>query len=120
MGRLEKRLERKAGIAFIEKAQAIRSWKTYPIKKIINYGNQNTTLIRIWNKPINNTLWNEFRYKKLEIMKTLKNIALFILASIALTSCSTDNNTPVTEPTVPSAQAFSNLQLAALNSVSTL
>ena len=50
-------------------------------------------------------------------MNSLKNISFLLLASIALTSCSTDNNIQVTEPTIPSAQAFSNLQTAALNSV---
>ncbi len=50
-------------------------------------------------------------------MKTLKNISLLLFAAIAFTSCSTDNNNQVIEPTIPSAQAFSNLQTAALNSV---
>ena len=50
-------------------------------------------------------------------MKTLKNISLLLFAAIAFTSCSTDNNNQVVEPTIPSAQAFSNLQTAALNCV---
>ncbi len=50
-------------------------------------------------------------------MKSLKNISLLLLASIALTSCSNDDNNQVAEPTIPSAQAFSNLQTTALNSV---
>lgn len=50
-------------------------------------------------------------------MKSLKKISLLLLVSIALTSCSNDDNNPVTGPIVPSAQSFSNLQTAALNSV---
>ena len=49
-------------------------------------------------------------------MKNFKNIGLAFLATLALTSCSNDDNT-VNEPMVPTAQAFSNLQNAALASV---
>ncbi|WP_395061692.1 hypothetical protein [Flavobacterium sp.] len=49
-------------------------------------------------------------------MKTLKNSSLLLLALIALSSCSNEDNT-TNEPIIPSAQAFTNLQTAALNSV---
>ncbi|MEC4004097.1 hypothetical protein OX283_005480 [Flavobacterium sp. SUN052] len=50
------------------------------------------------------------------VSKNLKNIGLVFLATLALTSCSNDDNS-ANEPIVPTAQAFSNLQNAALASV---
>lgn len=50
-------------------------------------------------------------------MKSLKKISLLLLASIVFTSCSTDDNSNVTDPTIPTAQAFSSLQSTALSSV---
>ncbi|MEC4004095.1 hypothetical protein OX283_005470 [Flavobacterium sp. SUN052] len=50
------------------------------------------------------------------VSKNLKNIGLVFVATLALTSCSNDDNS-ANEPIVPTAQAFSNLQNAALASV---